>query len=291
MMLKKLASRSLSAARISPTALYTGQVWQSTGRSIPELKSIPASTLHIALAPSMFISRSLGGPTMEDFLLARHDLIDHHLTELIESGKITQIIEIAAGLSPRGSRFVERYGDKITYIEADLPAMVEQKKDLLATRLGACPNHHVKTIDAFSENGVHSLDGLATQLDPEKGLVIITEGLLNYFDREAVLGLWARISKTLDQFKHGAYLSDIHLQAQNADPLAQVFVAGLALFVRGKVHLHFETAGHLQLAMEELGLACQVLTPSEHAEDIPSCAGKGADFCRVLFARPASAVK
>jgi len=290
-MVKKLASQWLSAARISPTALYTGQVWRSTGRSIPELKSIPASALHLALAPSMFISRSFGGPTLEDFLLARHDLIDHHLTELIESNKVSQIIEIAAGLSPRGSRFVEKYGDRITYIEADLPAMVAQKKKLLSTRLRACPNHHVKVVDAFAEHGAHSLEGLAMQLDPAKGLVIVTEGLLNYFDLDSVLNLWTRISETLASFKEGAYLSDIHLQAQNADPIAQAFVAGLGIFVRGKVHLHFETAGHLQLAMEEMGLACQVLRPSDYASEIPACAAKGADFCRVLFARPASAVK
>ncbi|MGF5867468.1 hypothetical protein ACQE8V_29070, partial [Klebsiella pneumoniae] len=80
-------------------------------------------------------------------------------------------------------------------------------------------------------------------------------------------------------------------QAQNSDPLAQAFVAGLGIFVRGKVHLHFETAGHLQLAMEELGMACQVLKPSDFAAQIPACSGKGADFCRILFARPASAVK
>ena len=290
-MVKKLASQWLSAARISPTALYTGQVWQTTGRSIPELKSMPASALHMALAPSMFVSKSLGGPTLEDFLLARHDLIDHQLTDLIESGKVSQIIEIAAGLSPRGSRFVEKYGDKITYIEADLPGMVAQKKKLLSTRLRACPNHHVKVVDAFAGQGAHSLDGLAMQLDCGKGLAIVTEGLLNYFDRESVLDLWSRISATLATFKHGAYLSDIHLQAQNADPIAQAFVAGLGVFVRGKVHLHFETAGHLQLAMEELGLACQVLRPSDHAGEIPACGAKGAGFCRVLFARPASAVK
>lgn len=290
-MVKKLASQWLSAARISPTALYTGQVWQSTGRSIPELKSMPASALHMALASSMFVSRSFGGPTLEDFLLARHDLIDHHLTELIESGKATQIIEIAAGLSPRGSRFVERYGDKITYIEADLPGIVAQKRKLLATRLRACPNHHVKVVDAFAEQGAHSLDGLAMQLDTSQGLVVVTEGLLNYFDKYSVLNLWARISSTLAQFPQGAYLSDIHLQAQNSDPLAQAFVAGLGIFVRGKVHLHFETAGHLQLSMENLGMACQVLKPSDFAQQIPACSGKGADFCRILFARPASAVK
>lgn len=290
-MVKKLASQWLSAARISPTALYTGQVWQTTGRSIPELKSMPASALHMALAPSMFVSKSFGGPTLEDFLLARHDLIDHQLTDLIESGKVSQIIEIAAGLSPRGSRFVEKYGDKITYIEADLPGMVAQKKKLLSTRLRACPNHHVKVVDAFAEHGAHSLDGLTMQLDRSKGLAIVTEGLLNYFGKDSVLDLWSRISATLATFKHGAYLSDIHLQAQNADPIAQAFVAGLGVFVRGKVHLHFETAGHLQLAMEELGLACQVLRPSDHASEIPACGAKGADFCRVLFARPASAVK
>jgi O-methyltransferase involved in polyketide biosynthesis len=245
----------------------------------------------MALAPSMFVSRSFGGPTLEDFLLARHDLIDHHLTELIESGKATQIIEIAAGLSPRGSRFVERYGDKITYIEADLPGMVAQKRKLLATRLRACPNHHVKVVDAFAEQGAHSLDGLAMQLDTSQGLVVVTEGLLNYFDKDSVLNLWARISSTLAQFPQGAYLSDIHLQAQNSDPLAQAFVAGLGIFVRGKVHLHFETAGHLQLSMENLGMACQVLKPSDFAQQIPACSGKGADFCRILFARPASAVK
>lgn len=290
-MVNKLASQWLSAARISPTALYTGQVWQANGRSIPELQSIPASVLHMALAPSMFISRSFGGPTLEDFLLARHDLIDHHLTELIESKKIAQIIEIAAGLSPRGSRFVERYGDSITYIETDLPGMVAQKKKLLAQRLRVCHSHHVKVVDAFADHGAHSLDGLVRSLDPDKGLAIITEGLLNYFDSDPVLNLWARISKTLSQFKHGAYLSDIHLHAQNADPLAQAFVAGLGVFVRGKVYLHFETAGHLQLAMENLGLACQVHRPSDFANQIPACAGKGADFCRVLFAQPASAVK
>ena len=152
-MVKKLASQWLSAARISPTALYTGQVWQTTGRSIPELKSMPASALHLALAPSMFVSRSFGGPTLEDFLLARHDLIDHHLTELIESGKVTQIIEIAAGLSPRGSRFVERYGDKITYIEADLPGMVAQKKKIAGHAPKGLPESPHQSCRCFCRTG------------------------------------------------------------------------------------------------------------------------------------------
>ena len=182
---------------------------------------MPASALHIALAPSMFLSKSLGGPTLEDFLLARHDLIDHHLTELIESGKVSQVVEIAAGLSPRGSRFVERYGDKITYIEADLPGMVAQKKKLLAQRLSVCPNHHVQVVDAFADTGPESLDALVAQLDPKKGLAIVTEGLLNYFDQDSVLNLWARISHTLAQFKHGERTSGLAAPATASPPRIQ----------------------------------------------------------------------
>lgn len=290
-MSKAHAPSGVSAARISPTALYTGQVWQRNGRSIPELKSLPASALHLALAPSMFFSRSLGGPTLEDFLLARHDLIDHHLSQLIETGKATQVIEIAAGLSPRGSRYIARFGKTITYVEADLPAMVEQKKSLLATRLSRSPTHRIREIDAFQAGGEGSLEQLAAELDPAKGLVIVTEGLLNYFDTPSVLGLWQRIGRTLKGFSHGAYLSDIHMKAQNSDPLAQLFVTGLGVFVRGRVHLHFSDAAELQQAMMGFDLDCQVLKPSHFAEVLPSCAGKGADFCRVLFAEPATGVK
>ena len=55
-------------------------------------------------------------------LLARHHLIDHRLHAAIESGRVGQVIEVAAGLSPRGWRFASRYGSRLTYLEADLPA-------------------------------------------------------------------------------------------------------------------------------------------------------------------------
>ncbi|HEX4880243.1 MAG TPA: hypothetical protein VFV39_10395, partial [Limnobacter sp.] len=65
--MKKIASQWMSAARVSPTALYTGHVWQANERSVPELASTPARVLHTALAPAMFASRALGGPTLTDF--------------------------------------------------------------------------------------------------------------------------------------------------------------------------------------------------------------------------------
>ncbi|WP_370261879.1 class I SAM-dependent methyltransferase [Limnobacter sp.] len=287
-MLKKIASQWMSASRVSPTALYTGQVWQANQRSVPELASTPARLLHAALAPAMLASRTLGGPTLSDFLLARHDLIDHELTRRIEAGKVTQIIELAAGLSPRGARFVERYGDRITYIEADLPSMVAQKRKLLAQRLAVCPNHQVRVVDAFANEGAYSLEEVARGLNPKQGVAIVSEGLLNYFNRDMVMQLWARIESTLDDFPYGAYLADLHLRANNADPLSRAFAAALGAFVRGKVHLHFDSAGEVQLAMESVGMACEVYRPADFADRLPSCKAPGANLTRVLRARPAS---
>ena len=42
------------------------------------------------------------------------------------------MVEVAAGLSPRGWRFANRFGDRITYVEADLPGMLANKRRILA---------------------------------------------------------------------------------------------------------------------------------------------------------------
>ena len=76
-----------------------------------------------ALHPLMTVSGALGGPSLESYLLARHRAIDALLTEAVEDHGVSQVIEIAAGMSARGWRFANRYGDAITYVETDLPAM------------------------------------------------------------------------------------------------------------------------------------------------------------------------
>lgn len=277
-----------NAARVSPTALYTAQVWQQHGRSIPELSSLKSELLYAALVPAMAVSRKLGGPTLSDFLLARHDLIDQKLHALIDSNQVSQVIEIAAGLSPRGSRFIEQYGEDLTYIETDLPEMVANKRKLLAQRLSVCPNHRIEIMDAFAADGPHSLSAIAAELDPDKGLVIITEGLLNYFDRSAVLALWQRIGSTLSVFQPGHYFSDIHFASDNDDLLSQAFAKALGAFVRGRVYLHFHSGAEVQAAMQGMGLACDVLNPADFADELPSCASAGASLTRILAAQAMS---
>ena len=84
---------------ISPTAHYTGYVWLQHGLSHPAFATLQGQAFYYALKAPMAMAKGLGGPTLEAFLLARHRLIDLQLENAIESGEITQIIEIAAGLS------------------------------------------------------------------------------------------------------------------------------------------------------------------------------------------------
>src|SRR5437763_604462 len=166
-------------AQIGPTALYTGRVWSRHGLSHPELDSVGAKVLHTAAEPAMRASRVIGGPTLEAFLLARHLVIDALLEEAITGGRVTQVLEVACGMSPRGWRFTERHPD-LVYVEADLPGMAGSKRAALG-RIGRPDTHRVADLDALADDGPLALAAVAErELDPDQGLAIITEGLLSY---------------------------------------------------------------------------------------------------------------
>ncbi|WP_288107654.1 class I SAM-dependent methyltransferase [Limnobacter sp.] len=275
-------SLRLGSARISPTALYTAQVWQENQRSVPELQSWASRALYSVLWPAMRTSQWFGGPTLTDFLLARHDLIDHCMTQAIDSGQISHVVEIAAGLSPRGCRYVNRYGSKLTYIEADLPAMAQQKANLLKDRLANNSNHHVVPIDAFQSKGDESLAGILARFKPMGGVAIVTEGLLNYFDRPSVLTLWHNIAEVAAAYPNSIYLSDLHFAGHNNDLASQLFAKALGYFVQGRVHLHFQNEAELQQALAPIALQCEVLDPRSFKQEIPACQARGAGLVRVL---------
>jgi hypothetical protein len=56
---------SPNAARISPTAHYTGYVWARNGLSHPGLITREGRVLFASLQPAMLASRAVGGATLE----------------------------------------------------------------------------------------------------------------------------------------------------------------------------------------------------------------------------------
>lgn len=269
---------------ISPTADYTGCVWYRHGLSHPVLASRRGRLFYNALRPAMRTSAALGGPTLESFLLARHRLIDQRLCAAIDAGRITQVIELACGLSPRGWRLSQRYRDAITYIETDLPAMAARKQRMLA-RIGHDGEHHrVVALDALATDGPHGLDALTAGLDPGRGVAIISEGLLNYLDRATLEGLWRRIAGCLGGFPQGLYLSDLHSRQESLGVGTDLFVSLLSTFVRGRVHLHYRDSDQAQSALRHAGFQHALLhRPSDWSAHIGAIQ-PGADRVRVIEA-------
>lgn len=151
-----MIGRFLRLPAVSPTAHYTGHVWARNGLGPKELDTLEGRALYLSVQPLMAASRLTGSPAIEDVLLARHAVIDALLTAEIESGRVTQVVEIAAGMSPRGYTFTQRFGDRISYVETDLADNVATKREALE-RLGALSSHHrIVEMDALSAKEVGS---------------------------------------------------------------------------------------------------------------------------------------
>ncbi len=240
---------------ISPTAHYTGHVWVRNGLSHPELGTWEGRVMFDALAPAMAGSRALGGPTLEGLLLARHRVIDDLLAEAIEDRGITQVIEPACGMSARGWRFTERYGEALTYVEGDLPEMADRKRRALA-RMGSLGNRHrVVDLDVLVDDGPTCIDGVAAGLDRDQGVAVVTEGLLTYFDEQRVLATWRRLADAIGSFREGRYLADIRLGGPEGGGVERAFGVVLSAFVRGRVYTHFAEQREAVAALRAAGFA------------------------------------
>jgi O-methyltransferase involved in polyketide biosynthesis len=266
---------------ISPTAHYTGYVWAHNGLSHPELETREGRVLFDTMRPLNAISQALGGLSLETYLLTRHRAIDALLEHAIEEAGIGQVVEVACGLSPRGWRFAQRYGERLTYIEADLPAMATRKRRALE-RMGALSDRHsVVDVDALKPSGRGSLAEIASRLDPAAGLAIITEGLLGYLPSDTVDDVWRRFARVLEGFDRGRYISDLHLGVvQNAQ--VRIFRVILSAFVRGRVYLHFEDAADAQAALLRAGFDAAELHWG--AGLTPSVDGRGGTLAHILEA-------
>jgi O-methyltransferase involved in polyketide biosynthesis len=266
---------------ISPTAHYTGYVWARHGLSHPALETREGRVLFESMRPVNALSEALGGVSLETYLLTRHRAIDVLLERAIHEAGVSQVVEVACGLSPRGWRFTRRYGSALTYVEADLPAMAARKRRALERMGSLSERHRVVEVDALRDAGPGSLRALAGELDPHEGLAIITEGLLGYLSGEAVDGLWRRLAGMLGAFARGRYISDLHLgAAQNAQ--VRIFRVVLSGFVRGRVYLHFDDAADAEAALRHAGF--EAATLHRAASLAPEIRGRGSTLAHILEA-------
>jgi len=265
--------------RISPTAHYTGYVWASHGLGDPRFATTEGRLIYTLTGLVQKPVGFLGGPQLEHFLLARHRIMDRLLTAEIESGRVGQVVELAAGMSPRGLSYVEAHPG-LTYVETDLPAMAERKRAVLE-RIGTdTSRHRVEPVDVFGPE----LAQLFSSLDPDVGVAVVTEGLLNYLATSQVELLWTRLGEELARFPFGCYISDIHLDPGPRAP-DRAFAGVLGLVVLGRVHFHYDDEAGAESALLHAGFAdARLHAPGEYAAELPDMDAVGADRVRVVGA-------
>lgn len=272
---------------ISFTAHYTGYVWYHNGLSAPAFRSSQGALYYALLWPFEAVGRALVGGNIKDFLLQRHALIDHLIERAITDEGVTQVLEIACGLSPRGWRFTQRF-PQLKYVEGDLPGMAARKQALLGQNGHGSPLHKVVTCNILAD-GDDSLEAvIAREFDTGKPLLVITEGLVNYFDLDTISGFWARLGRQLERFPAGTYLTDNYPLLDDHPFRRTLKVLGdtLGAASRSNVSFHFGSDAQMEAHFRGLGYArATAHNPRLFRDRLTMPQTRGDSFVRILEAR------
>lgn len=277
------SSDANDTSRISISAHYTGYVWYRHGLSAPDFVTVAGRVANAALTPINAFLRKVAGASIDTFLLQRHNVIDHLVSQLVEEQGVEQVVEIAAGLSPRGYRLRQKY-PQLTYIEADLPGMAARKGNLL-NKIGVGEQHQVRACNILEESGDESIAALLATLDPNKKTAIVTEGLVNYFELPVIRQVWARMAEGLKGFPAGYYVTDLYPDFADHPSYKYVKFAQklVGFFTRGDWPLHYPSDEAIRNGFSEDGFSeVEVHDPASFYEQLNLPRAKTATLVRLV---------
>ncbi|MCU4629608.1 class I SAM-dependent methyltransferase [Acinetobacter variabilis] len=234
--------------RISFTAHYTGYIWYKMGISHPVFATSKGKFLAKLVHPlESWAERHVGG-SMRTTLKQRHQMIDEHLSQLISKYPQLQVLEIASGLSPRSWNFRQKFPG-INYRELDLPDMAKIKTNALQQIDQDAPE--VLSGDIFSAE----LANIFKVFDPQQPLVIINEGLINYFDQKMLFTLLKGINEYGQGFSEVHYLSDIYPEPVKNRLASFIWACSrlLKFISRSAFTFHFKSPQELQQFFQQAG--------------------------------------
>lgn len=200
--------KKIDSARISPTAQVTAHAWDLLGISNSQYFVDPNFKFLLnflrSIAFPYFINKN--NDYIYYMLEPRHRAIEYFM---FSKFPYNQIVEFASGLSPRGMTFSEN--PEITYIESDLPDMLEIKKAKVEEIYGKKniikPNHKFVASNLLHDDISEIISPL---INRDEKLITITEGLTPYFDMEHLKKVFSNISKLLRDNDGGVYITDIY---------------------------------------------------------------------------------
>ena len=256
-------------SRISVSAHYTGYIWYKHGLSAKNFITETGRRINMIATPINAFLRLVGGADIDIFLLQRHTVIDHKVEELIEQEGVTQIVELACGLSPRGYRLRKKY-PQLRYIECDLQGIVDKKRELLdGTDL---PDQELRVCDVFTTEGPDSIQGILESLDPDQKTVIVTEGLVNYFELPVIREVWSRMAQGLKRFPQGWYITELYPDFADHPSYRYVKFAQktVGFLTKGDWPLHYPNDAAIQKGFQEDGFdQVEVIDPASFYGKLP----------------------
>lgn len=281
---------SSKSERISPTAYYTGHVWVRAGLAPKEFATMQGRALHgLMRVPVKLSAMATGGINLDGMLVQRHAILDDQAMRALGHDGFEQIVELAAGLSPRGLTVRRRFPDA-RYIEVDLPDMSARKRALLANIRGVDDEHRVISADLFSSNCRSVRNPIQAIID-EHGLgdvrtLFITEGLVNYFPRTSVERLWAQIAQTAERLPRVRYISDLHLGSDiGAEPISRMFIRALGVFAGGPISTEFETSEEALRSLLAAGFStAEITTPEDWRRTLALPSSGRQPMLRMIYA-------
>lgn len=187
--------------QIPHSALYTAATWKWGELPCAEVTMPEGADKLFAVVNAYMKFYRLINPakySLHHTLLHRHTMIN----QLLQSAACPQLIEIAAGFSPRGAHVSA--DPAVEYYEVDLEEVVALKRDQLhRTEAGKQvlqrSNFHQMVCDILK------LDFL--QAFPQERSFIITEGLMMYFDRREQMAIWRAMAAFI-KANGGEYVFD-----------------------------------------------------------------------------------
>ncbi|MBJ8442147.1 class I SAM-dependent methyltransferase [Acinetobacter junii] len=233
---------------ISFTAHYTGYIWYQMGISHPVFATAKGKTLAALVHPIESWAEKYVGGSMRTTLKQRHTMLDQHLEDLIQKHPDLQVLEIACGLSPRGWWFRQHH-PSIRYRELDLPDMAATKQ--AALQQIETDADDVLSVDLFTE----AFASAFTVFDPHRPLVVISEGLINYFEKPLLQQLIQAIANYGRDFKQLHYLTDLYPEPTQ-NKLATIIWNSSRLLKwmsRSAFSFHFKTPKEVEKFFHEAG--------------------------------------
>lgn len=161
------------------------------------------------------LRQELTRPEITPLFEARYKLT----SRLLGQSGITQVFEIASGLSPRGLEVT--VDPAIQYVEFDQPGVVRQKK-LIVDVITAGEGRSRENLRLTTGNALetHEVLAAASQFDGAKPIAVVNEGLLRYLSHDEKAIVASNVHTVLEMFGGVWITPDVDLKVKQDENAA-----------------------------------------------------------------------